>query len=190
MNNLFKKSIQKYQKARDLICELKKHSDQIRTKSKKAIALLRRDNLRESREVIEETENIFKTANKLIQKNSDLVNAGFYKEAVEEYLEAKIFFNFLGPTDQKIPVFIKAKPEEIIGGFCDFTGELVRKAITLAGSKNSGKILGYKEAIEKVIEELTKIGLEGRLRQKYDDVERNLRKIEDILYDLRVRSNA
>jgi len=189
LNNLFKKSIQEYQKGRDLVYELKKHSDRIRTKSKKAIALLRRDNLRESQEVIEEIENIFKTANKLIQKNLDLVNAGFYKEAVEEYIEAKVFYDFLSQSPEKIPDFIKVKPEEIIGGFCDFTGELVRKAITLAGSKNFEKILDYKETVEKVIEEMTKIGLEGKLRQKYDEVERNLRKIEDILYDLRVRGS-
>ena len=66
---------------------------------------------------------------------------------------------------------------------------MVRKAITLAGSKNFEKILDYKETVEKVIEEMTKIGLEGKLRQKYDEVERNLRKIEDILYDLRVRGS-
>lgn len=181
------KSIQEYQTGQTAVSELKKYSDQIRRRAKKAIALLRRDNLRESREVVEEIENIFKTTNKLVQKNSDLVNIGFYKEAVEEYLEAKVFFNFLSPADRKIPVFIKAKPEEIIGGFCDFTGELVRKAITLAGSRNQEKILDYKEAVEKVIEELTKIGLEGKLRQKYDETERNLRRIEDILYDLMVR---
>ena len=186
MNNLLKKSIQKYQKGRDLLPELKKYSDQIRAKSKKVIALSRRDNLEESRQTIKETEGLFRAVNELIKKDRNLVDAGFYKEAVEEYIEAKFLLNFLSQNPEKIPNFIKAKPEEIIGGICDFTGELVRKAVTLADVKNLKKIIDYKKTIEKITEELTRIGFEGKLRQKYDETERNLRKIEDILYDLRI----
>jgi translin len=189
MYNLFKKSIREYQRGRDLMYELKKCADQIRSKSKKAIALLRRDNIKESQKIIKETENLFKEANKLIKKNKDLANAGFYKEAVEEYIEAKVFYNFLTESTEKIPDFIKAKSEEIISGVCDFTGELVRKAVTLANLDNFKQLIAYQRTIEKITEELTRVGLEGKLRHKYDELERNLRKLEDILYHLRLKDN-
>lgn len=186
MNNLLKKSIKKYQQGQDLLYRLQKFSNQIRAGSKKAVALLRRDNIKESQKAIEKAERDFGLINKLVKKNSDLLNRGFYKEAVEEYIEALTFYNFLTESHKQIPDFVKAEPEEIIGGICDFTGELVRKAITIVHSKHSQEILLYKEAVEDIVEELTKIALMGKLRQKYDETEKNLKKIESILYEIKL----
>lgn len=187
MNNLLKKSIKKYQAGQDLIYQLQKLSNQIRADSKKAIALLRRAHIKESQKAIKEAESDFELINKLIKKNSDLLNRGFYKEAVEEYIEALTFYNFLTESHKQIPDFVKADSEEIIGGICDFTGELVRKAITIAHSESSQEILLYKKAVENVVEELTKIGLMGKLRHKYDETERNLKRIEGILYEIKLK---
>ncbi len=41
--------------------------------------------------------------------------------------------------------------------------------------------------MENVIQELTKVGFQGKLRQKYDEVERNLRKLEGIIYDIKLK---
>ncbi|MDP2966802.1 MAG: hypothetical protein Q8N87_00045, partial [bacterium] len=95
MNNLLKKSINKYQKTQDSIYEIQKISNEVRTSSKKAIALLRRDNTKESRKIIKKIENFFRLINEAIKRNRDLLNQGFYKEAVEEYIEAITFYNFL-----------------------------------------------------------------------------------------------
>jgi len=187
MNNLLKKSIKKYQEKQDLIYKIQKFSNEIRAKSKKAIALLRRDNIKESQETIKKAERDFGLINKLVKKNSDLLNYGFYREAVEEYIEALTFYNFLTKSNKQIPDFIKKGSEEIISGICDFTGELVRKAITIAHSKDSQEILLYKKAIEDVVEELTKIAFFGKLRQKYDEAERNLKRIEGILYEIKMK---
>ena len=187
MNNLLKKSVKKYQAGQDLIYRLQKFSNQIRSGSKKAIALLRRDNIKESQNAIKKAERDFGLINKLVKKNSDLLNRGFYREAVEEYIEALTFYNFLTKSHKQIPDFVKVDPEEIIGGICDFTGELVRKAITIAHSKHSQEILLYKKVIEDIVEELTKIALFGKLRHKYDNVERNLKRIEGILYEIKFK---
>jgi len=69
MNNLLKKSIKKYQKVQDLAYGVQKLSNKIRTKSKEAIALLRRDNIKESKKNIKEAEELFKLINKIIKKN-------------------------------------------------------------------------------------------------------------------------
>jgi predicted translin family RNA/ssDNA-binding protein len=187
MNNLFQKSIKKYQDAQDLIYGAQKLSNKIRAKSKKAIALLRRDNTEESKEIIKEVENLFRLVNKVFKRNRCLINQNFYKEAVEEYIEAITLYNFLTKPPKEIPDFVEARPEEIISGTCDFTGELLRRAITIANPENLKDLVLYKKTIENIAEGLTKVGFRGKLRQKYDEVERNLRKIENILYDIRLK---
>ena len=72
MNNLLKKSVKKYQAGQDLIYRLQKFSNQIRGGSKKAIALLRRDNIKESQQAIEKAEKDFGLINKLVKTNSGL----------------------------------------------------------------------------------------------------------------------
>jgi len=188
MNNLLKKSVKEYQESQDLIYGIQKLSNNIRAKSKKAIALLRRDKIKESKEIIKEVEKIFRLINKIIKKNRDLIKQNFYKEAVEEYIEAITFYNFLIKSKRKIPDFVKAGPEEIISGTCDFTGELVRRTITVGNLENLRQLLVYKKTIEKIAEVLTEVGFRGKLRQKYDEVERNLRKIEDIIYDIKLKN--
>ena len=149
---------------------------------------MRRDNIKESKKIIKESEDIFKLINKIIEKNIDLLNRSFYKEAVEEYIEAVTFYNFLTKSKKGAPDFIDVGPEEIISGTCDFTGELVRKAITIASPERLRELFLYKKTIENIVEQLTKIGFRGKLRRKYDEVERNLRKIEDILYDIKLKN--
>ena len=187
MKNLLKKSVKEYQGTQDLIYETQKLSNKIRTTSKKAIALLRRDNAKESKKIIKESEDIFKLINKIIKKNRSLVNQSFYREAVEEYIEAITFYNFLTKSKKEVPDFIEVEAEQIISGTCDFTGELVRRATTIASVENFEQLLSYKKIIENIAEQLTRIGFRGKLRRKYDEVERNLRKIEDILYDIKLK---
>jgi len=189
MNHLLKKSIKEYQETQGLIYGIQKLSNEIRAKSKKAIALLRREKIKESKEKIKEAESLFRLINKLIKKNRNLTNQSFYKEAVEEYIEAITFYNFVNKSKREIPDFVETEPEGIISGICDFTGELVRRAITIASVENFKQILLYKKVIEDIAEELTKIGFRGKLRRKYDEVERNLRKIEDILYDIKLKKS-
>ena len=187
MNNLLKKSINKYQKTQDSIYEIQKISNEIRALSKKAIALLRRDNAEESKKIIKKIENFLRLINKTIKRNKDLINQSFYKEAVEEYIEAITFYNFLTKPNKGVPKFVEVKPEEIIAGICDFTGELLRRAITIASVENFKQIGEYKKIIENIAEQLTKIGFKGKLRQKYDEVERNLIRIENIIYDIKLK---
>lgn len=187
MRNLLIKAIKKYQESQDLLYEIQKLSHEIRTKSKQAITLLRVDKIKESKKKIRDTEKQFRLIKRLTQKNKDLLNQNFYKEAVEEYIEAMIFYNFLTKLQKEIPTFVNAQSEEIISGTCDFTGELVRKAITIASSKNLKKLTLYQKTIENIIQEVTKVGFQGKLRQKYDGVERNLKRLEGIIYDIRLR---
>ena len=45
----------------------------------------------------------------------------------------------------------------------------------------------FYKLIDNIAEDLTRIGFRGKLRQKYDEVERNLKHMEQILYDIRLK---
>lgn len=189
MNNILRKLIKEYQENQDLLYGIQKLSNEIRANSKKVIALLRRENIKESEKTFKNIENRFKLINEVVEQHKDLLNQNFYKEAVEEYIEAITFYNFLTKSKKKTSNFIKVEPKEFISGICDFTGELVRRAITIASPKNLKELTSYQKTVEDIVQELTKVGFQGKLRQKYDEVERNLRKLENIIYDINLKNN-
>lgn len=165
--------------------EIKKYANSIRSKSKKVTQLLRRDQIKESEKLLAEVEGEMKKAHGKANKNLSVLGEGYYKEAIEEYVEARIYYSFLKGSETFVPSFLKVRLSEKIGGLADFTGELVRKAMTLASKKNMKKIEKYKDLIEEMIGELSKASFTGKLRAKYDDIERNLKKLEGVLYDIR-----
>ncbi len=190
MNNILRKSIKEYERKQALIIEAKKTLNKIRANSKTAIALLRRDNKKEAKNLIEETEGFLKLIGQKISKNQFLTSQGPYKEAIEEYIEAITFYNFLTKSkksSKEILKTVKVEPEEIISGICDFTGELVRKGLTIAAKNDLTLLIKYKETIESIAEELSKIGFTKKTRNKYDAVERNLKRIEEIIYDIKLK---
>ncbi len=184
MIKTLKKSIKLYEERNKKVRELKASFEKVRVGAKEAIALLRRDNFKESKKKIDEIESILKSLKKEIDKHSFILEIGFYKEAIEEYAEAKFFYSFLTNSKYEFPAYVVIDPEQEIGGLCDFTGELVRKCISIASSENLEKIIEYKNIIEDIINELTKVGLSKGTRNKYDQVERNMKKVEDIIYDI------
>ena len=187
MNNLLKKSVKKYLETQDFLYEIQKLSNEIRVLSKKAITFFCKENIKEGESMIKNAEEQFKLINKIIKQNKDLLSQNFYKEAAEEYIEAVTFYNFLTRSKKEIPDFLKVEPEEVISGICDFTGELVRRAVTIASPRNFKEIIFYRETVENVINEIAKVGFQGKLRQKYNEAQRNLSKLEDIIYDIKLK---
>ena len=74
-----------------------------------------------------------------------------------------------------------------LGGICDATGELVRRAVNEAAAGNFGEVEKIKGIINDVIAELVQFDLTGYLRTKYDQAKGNLRKIEQINYEIKIR---
>jgi len=184
---MLKQTTQQFLKKLKLNSQAGKIATEIRADSKKSIALLRRDNFKQVQKVFEITYKNFKDLNKIIKQEPGIIYEGFYSEAVEEYIEALYFYKFIIKEKVEIPKYIKIMPENIIAGACDFTGELVRKAINLANKKNLKQLEKFYKLIENIAEDLTRIGFRGKLRQKYDEVERNLKHMEQILYDIRLK---
>jgi predicted translin family RNA/ssDNA-binding protein len=188
LNKIFFQKLQKeyinYSKDRHEIIKIS--SDALRL-SKQAIFALHREDAKLSEKLILEVENIFKKLSAKFKQNERLQYEGAYKASLEEYVEAKLFFNFL--KSQKIAVIkeVKINLEEYLGGLCDFTGELVRRAVKLASKKQYEEISKYAEVTDQVISELMQFNLTKVLRTKYDQVTRNLKKLEEILYEISLR---
>jgi predicted translin family RNA/ssDNA-binding protein len=162
-------------------------SNEALMKAKQAIFAFHRDDLKGGNILLNEVEAIFRDLEKKFKQEAELRYEGAYRAALEEYVEAKFFGRFL--EDGKID-FIKGAEidsDSYLGGLCDFTGELVRKAVLAATDKKFKKVEEFVAGVRDVIGELIKINLTGYLRTKYDQAKQNLRRAEEVLYDVKMR---
>jgi predicted translin family RNA/ssDNA-binding protein len=116
-----------------------------------------------------------------------LASEGSYKAAVEEYVEAKALYLVI--KGKKIDKFknIKIEYDSYLGGICDLTGELVRRATNKAAEGDLEAVGKIKEIINQIMAELVEFDMTGYLRTKYDQARGNLRKIEQINYEINIR---
>lgn len=115
---------------------------------------------------------------------------GSYRAAVEEYVEAKMFyFVMLNEKIDKIKE-IKLNYGSYLAGLCDLTGELVRRAVNEAAAGNLDEVPKIKKIINEIMAELIEFDMTGYLRTKYDQAKHNLGKIEQIDYEKSSRNLA
>ena len=143
----------------------------------------------EIKEAAESLQAIEKELAVLIKEavKSNLRNEGSLKAVIEEYLESLYLHHILQnkPLPVKLPFLVSA--DEQLGALADLTGELVRAATLEASKGNFKRIQAYRDATEELFGVLLQMDLHGLLRQKRDDARRNLKRLEEILYDLSFR---
>jgi len=89
--------------------------------------------------------------------------------------------------DNKIQTLatLKVNEEDYLMGICDLTGELTRKAVTIA-NKEPKEVEKIKDLVEEIFGEFIKFNLRnGELRKKADSIKWNLKKLEEIMYDIK-----
>ncbi len=154
--------------------------------SKRIIFSLHRSDLRKASESLSNTEKALTSLEKKFGF-SRLAEEGAYKAAAEEYVEAKMFYRVMtGKKVDKISNF-KLGTDSLLGGICDLTGELVRKAVNQASEGNFDEVKKIKKAINEIMAELVEFDITGYLRTKFDQAKTNLRKIEQIDYEIKLR---
>ncbi len=173
-----------YQKERGFINRI---SSDILSKSKKVIFLAHEGKIKEADQLLSEAKLQLKDLNKKYNKSNRLQFEGSYKAAAEEFLEAKFFVIVLKGKDVEISKDFKFNPEEYIGGLCDMTGELVRQCVLKANSVDIKVIENYREITNEIVGFLLGFYMTGKLRSKFDDVKRNLRRIETIIYEINLK---
>ena len=126
---------------------------------------------------------------KLIVKKAPFLEfTGAFRSAVEEYAEAMIYYNFVKNNKVVGHKALKVDSEIYLAGLSDFTGELVRKAVMLAGKGEVEKVTKIKELVDEIYGEMIGFDLRNsELRRKFDAVKYNLKKLEDLVLDLQIK---
>lgn len=154
--------------------------------SKRIIFALHRGEEQKAEESFKEIEKIIKKLEKKFGWRR-MYEEGSFKAGVEEYVEAKmLFFVLKGEKIDKIKD-MKLSYESYLGGICDTTGELVRRAVNEAAKGNLKEVEKIHRIINDIMAELVEFDMTGYLRTKYDQARGNLRKIEQINYEVKMR---
>jgi translin len=162
-------------------------SNNVLNNSKKAIFAIHRKDLETSRQRIIESEKIIEKMNNKFGSNR-VLEEGSFMAALEEYVEAKLFINFIEKGKISKIKEIKIPVESYLGGICDLTGELVRKATNAAINNDFEEIEKINKIINEILNELIDFDITGYLRTKYDQARGNLRKIEQICYEVNLKN--
>ena len=154
--------------------------------SKRVIFSLHRSDMKGAAKLLDDAEKAIISLEKKFGY-SRINEEGAYKAAAEEYVEAKMFYRVM--TGEKVDKVSKIKLEidSLLGGICDLTGELVRKAVNQASEGNYNEVKKIKKAINEIMAELVEFDITGYLRTKFDQAKTNLRKIEQIDYEIKLR---
>ncbi|OGH64873.1 MAG: hypothetical protein A2821_00125 [Candidatus Magasanikbacteria bacterium RIFCSPHIGHO2_01_FULL_41_23] len=155
--------------------------------AKRCIFALQRDNMEEANEKLAVVEKIFGEINFKHKKNPALLSEGAYEAALEEYVEACLFFSFV--TKRKI-IFvskIKMSDNSFIAGLCDVPGELYRYALKAATKRNFKTVAECAAAAEEIIGSLIEFDLTSYLRTKFDQAKQAGQKLEQVVYEVSLR---
>jgi predicted translin family RNA/ssDNA-binding protein len=159
-------------------------SDDATAIAKRAIFALHRDDLVEGRRLLAEAGKLLKIAEAETRKHPELRGAGPFHAGLEEYTEALLFENYLLKGDWKNSEALKMDTDIYLGALSDATGELVRYAVRQATKGNIKAVKEAHAAVEATIGFLLEIDLTGDLRQKGDQAKRNLRTLEEMMYQV------
>lgn len=117
-----------------------------------------------------------------------LESTGSFAEALEEYAEAALLLAYLRGEILPDAETLGVSAEAYVGGLADLAGELARVAVFAAMRQDSDSVRIIWETVSQMQQELAAFHLRGNMRKKYDGIKYHLQKIEQILYDLRLRA--
>jgi len=168
--------------------EIIRHSNDALGQSKRAIFSLHRNDRKAAETAIKNAVRSFKLCDARFKVMPKLKNEGSYNAAVEEYAEALLFMQFLktgkfGKLDRRVMGHYT-----YLAALSDATGEVVRYAMREATAGRYDSVDKAKAVVEEVIEFLLGLDLTGYLRQKFDQSKKNLRSLEQIMYEIKMKS--
>lgn len=157
--------------------------------AKRSIFAMHRGDMKEAKEKLDTAEKMLKSLQTKFKSDKTALDEGSLKEALEEFTEAHLLYQFL--TKRKIGKVpgIVLSAEGYIGGLADVPGELQRYAIKLATERDAKGVMECKKAAEEIVGALIEFNLTKYLRNKFDQAKQSLRKIEQVVYDLSLRND-
>jgi translin len=155
--------------------------------TKKIIFALHRGDKNEAGRLMPAMEKIKKRMQATVKGNNNLRHNASYAIAMQEYVEAAGYYSFIKSGRIPAKAQFGVSTEEYLSGLCDLTGELVRKAVDLAIKGNSGEVERIREFLKEFYGLLLEVNPYGELRKKADQARWNLNKLEDVVYDNKLR---
>jgi predicted translin family RNA/ssDNA-binding protein len=155
--------------------------------SKKAIFALHRNEIKIADSKLKEMEDsLLQLEKKFGIKRIE--EEGAYRAAIEEYVEAKLLsFVIKGEKIDRIKK-LKLGNDAYLGGICDLLGELVRRATNEAAAGNFDQVEKIKKLSNDIMDQLIDFDMTGYLRTKYDQARGHLRKLEQMAYEIKLRT--
>ncbi|MBN2421324.1 hypothetical protein JXB27_03540 [Candidatus Woesearchaeota archaeon] len=155
--------------------------------SKKVIYSVHRKEMKEADSAVAQIKKAVKNIIKG-SEDSELEYSGSRRIALQEYVEAICYYEYVKtgkvPTHKEVGV----DAESYLLGICDLSGELVRNAINGAIEGDFKNALNVKELVTELYWELSQFDLRnGELRRKYDGIKYDLKKLEDLVLQLKLR---
>lgn len=162
-------------------------SNSILFNAKKSIFSMQRQQFDEAKLMLKEIEKSFADLEKKFGSNR-LKKEGAYKAAAEEYLEGKTFYQLIQEKEITDVKKLNLDYESYLGGICDLIGELVRYATNQAAKGNFEEVSKIKEKADSIMAQLIDFDMTGYLRNKYDQARGHLRKLEQMTYEIRLKT--
>lgn len=156
--------------------------------SKQIIYSVHRDDFSNIAGLIKKIESTKNQMDNIVKKNPKLLSVGAYKVGIGEYVEALLYYHFVKNKKLSTSKQLKVTPEHYLFGLCDLTGELVRKAVFLAGKGKNKEVTKIKDLVDEIYGEVLKFDVrDNELRRKIDSVKYDLKKLEDLVLDLKLK---
>lgn len=180
-----RKDMEKADKVREKVI---RQSRKIIKTSKTAIGAVHRDEIAKAENVLDKMRDDLKELKDTAKKNPRLQYEGIFRVAVQEYVEALSLLEFL--KSNKIITYNQefVNEENYIAGLCDLSGELVRKAINSSINDNYDMAVKIRKVLEDLYIELSKFEFRnGELRRKYDGIKYDIKKLDDLVFQLKMK---
>ena len=176
------KEVKDYDAKREAL--IKKSRDVLKL-SKLIIYAVHRDDLKQAAALISKIEQERKAADKMAKHSAKMSTEGSYRVAIQEYVEAVLYYNFV-KTGKLIGLNVET--EHFVLGLADLPGELGRRAVFLAGKGQTDKVIAIRDAVDMIYGELLRFDFRhNETRRKVDSVKYDLRKLEDLVLDLKLK---
>ncbi len=179
--NSFEKLRKVYEKEDEERDKLIKQSREIVKLSKKVIYSVHRHELSKAKKYLSSMQHKIRSVSDKKEPYS--------KIAVQEYVEAKLFYDYVN-TGKLTMDKLRFDVDEVLLGICDLTGELMRYATNCFINNNFKTVLEVKKVMDTIYDELGLFDFRNsELRRKYDSIKYSVKKIDDLVIEIKKLNN-
>jgi len=124
---------------------------------------------------------------KVVGTDRRLMSEGAWRAGLEEFAEAAMYRDAMFAKKVFIPPEVADDPDVILGALSDVTGECTRSCVLAATRRDMNEVERLSGIVRDGVSFLLELDLTGPLRQKFDQAKQNLRKVEEIAFDLSLK---